>query len=213
MSIPTPGSTPSSKTDTWTCSRCSTSNAIANAYCTKCRRANPNAKSADLKAVELAAVHQQWQCSACRTNMYRSEDSCTSCGTANPNNPEPAAVSPAPTSSDPAPAPGGLPAPEKTSTAAEIRRERAKTYGPAGSYARATALVLQGLLEAHYQQPLPGPIPEHVLMYLFAGIKLTRACFPFKYNADNRPDAHNYIDLGDELDTRRSDGQDSNDRG
>jgi hypothetical protein len=171
--------------------------------------ATTNTDSSDISGSWLCPKCKRWQMH--QRNYCMSEyDTGIPCDGQKPGSSPPSAAPAAFEAAAPAPRP---PAPEKTSRAAEIRQDRAKTYGPARSYARATALVIQGLLEAHYQQPLPGPIPDHVLMFLFAGFKLTRMCFPFEYNPDSHVDAHNYIDLGNEIDARRSNGKNPDDRG
>jgi hypothetical protein len=88
-------------------------------------------------------------------------------------------------------------------TPVEILQERQKTYGPNTDInLRAFGFMLRGILEIHFQQPLPGDIPPHIGGLIMTGIKALRAATPFEYNDDNYKDGHNYLDLAKSCDPR-----------
>lgn len=91
-----------------------------------------------------------------------------------------------------------------------IRAARGATYGPPDRSAWAVGRAWRGVLEAHYQQDLPGDIPPHVVMLMHAAMKCVRAAYPFKFNGDNHDDIKVYVDLAKETDPRSRGDQDEN---
>lgn len=68
------------------------------------------------------------------------------------------------------------------------------------------AKMLEALLEMHYQGPLPGPIPAHVVGQFMVSVKCSRACAPFEFEPDNYVDAHNYLEIAKQCDPRYKGG-------
>ena len=66
----------------------------------------------------------------------------------------------------------------------------------------AYALVLTAILENHYQQKLPHPVPGHLIGLMMAGQKVVRASAPNDFNDDNYVDAHAYMDMARVKDDR-----------
>lgn len=87
----------------------------------------------------------------------------------------------------------------------EVMETRGQVYGDYKVSMQSAALILQGLLEMHYQQSLPGPIPPHVVGQFMVGIKASRACAPFSFSEDSYVDAHNYLDIAKDCDPRSHD--------
>lgn len=92
----------------------------------------------------------------------------------------------------------------------KVVADRAAQYGPEQTAARATGNAIRGLLEAHFQMPLP-EIPPHVVHHIFVAIKSVRACLPFKFSEDNYIDAHNYLNIAERLDRRSNEKKNSDD--
>lgn len=84
----------------------------------------------------------------------------------------------------------------------KIMEDRGSKYGDFQISMRAAGLMAQALLEMHYQTKLPGPVPPHVIGHLNSCIKSSRACAPFKFELDNYKDAHNYLKIAMETDSR-----------
>lgn len=91
---------------------------------------------------------------------------------------------------------------DQSTTLSDILVERGKKYGDYQVSMRAAALTLESLLMMHFQKPLPGPIPPHVVAHFMVGIKLNRACAPFEFNQDNYDDAYNYLGIAKNTDER-----------
>lgn len=79
---------------------------------------------------------------------------------------------------------------------------RGQAYGPIPHDQQCVARVWQGLLEQHYQVPLPGPFPARMVGVFLVALKLSRMATPLRYTPDNLPDAHNYLDIADWCDPR-----------
>lgn len=89
-----------------------------------------------------------------------------------------------------------------TEDEAAIQKDRGSFYGPADKNFSALGHMIQGLLEAHYQQPLPGPIPAHVVGHIYVASKMVRAVVPYKFNEDNYVDGKVYMELAKVSDPR-----------
>jgi len=85
----------------------------------------------------------------------------------------------------------------------EVMKDRQKVYGPTGPNFEAFADALTALLEAHFQQKLPGRIPPHVAALVYAQGKLIRMALPFSYNRDSMVDLKAYAEIADQLDPRK----------
>ena len=85
----------------------------------------------------------------------------------------------------------------------KVMKTRQKVYGPTGPNFVAFGKAVTALLEAHYQIRLPTDIPPHVASLIYAQGKLIRMALPFAYNGDSAVDAKAYVDIADELDSRR----------
>lgn len=79
----------------------------------------------------------------------------------------------------------------------ELISERGKQYGPNPFNQETVALTWQAILEAHYQQKLPGPIPPHVVALMMLTMKACRAATPFPYHQDNYDDMHGYTKIAE----------------
>lgn len=82
--------------------------------------------------------------------------------------------------------------------------QRQKIYGPTGVNFESFGKAVTALLEMHYQKKLPHDIPPHVAAHIYTVGKVLRSVAPFKHHPDNAVDAHNYIEIAEELDKRRS---------
>ena len=84
----------------------------------------------------------------------------------------------------------------------EIIAERGRKYGDMHISLGAAGHAARGVLEAHFQQVLPGPIPPHVMAQMMVVIKACRASVPLEFSEDNYVDAHNYLDIAKKVDPR-----------
>lgn len=82
----------------------------------------------------------------------------------------------------------------------KLRASRGKDYGSVEFNHGTIGLMWQGLLEQHFQQKLPGPIPAYLVALMMATVKLNRTSFKFKQ--DNYDDAHTYLQIAHELQTQ-----------
>lgn len=83
-----------------------------------------------------------------------------------------------------------------------VLRERQQDYGPNPFNNETTAKAWQAILEAHFQQALPGPIPAHVVALMMGALKLTRAATPFGFRNDNYTDMVGYAMIAHRCDPR-----------
>lgn len=80
-----------------------------------------------------------------------------------------------------------------------LAEERGKIYGDYGILHDSAAKTLQGLLEVHFQQQLPGNIPGSLICSFMASLKLLRSSVPRVHHEDNYRDALVYTEFSDQL--------------
>lgn len=82
-----------------------------------------------------------------------------------------------------------------------VRAEREASYGNPLHNLNAAALIVQGLLENHWQMKLP-PIEPRIMALIMTGVKISRSAHTGKHSEDTLFDAKVYINIAEELDGR-----------
>ncbi len=82
----------------------------------------------------------------------------------------------------------------------ELRKERAKSYGPHTLIHANLGLMWTGILQTYFRANLNGVIPPHIVELMLSALKMNRCASPSevqKMSSDSYLDCANYIQLAE----------------